>query len=234
MSSPVEFFDVLYLGIFITLSRAFNPRFYNVGQPPQPLDDEIASAESHFMSLIHYFSAHFITVLDGVVIDPWYIVKRMLAEFAAAVVVFIQAFDQSERGDMDMDVDGLEKEGEEEDMLAPFKVKLAIYDIIGQSYPEVMHYYQHCVGNHHKHFVWTGPPVTILPRSEGIASILGVLISDGEHLDLPTCLIYMPDTTPLTTAPATPTTSAPSFPATATKRRRSIDANDLRAKKCIS
>jgi hypothetical protein len=79
------------LGIFIILSRAFNPQFYYPTGAPQALDDEIASAESHFVSLIHYFSDRYITVLDLVTVDCWYVIKQMLAEFAAAAVVFSQA-----------------------------------------------------------------------------------------------------------------------------------------------
>ena len=30
ISSPVKFFDVVYLGIFITLSHAFNPLFHDL------------------------------------------------------------------------------------------------------------------------------------------------------------------------------------------------------------
>lgn len=225
MSSPLQFFDVIYLGIFIILSRALDSRFYGV-QPPQGLDDEIASADSHFVSLIHYFGEHYITILDGVVIDSSYIVKRMLSEFAAAVVVFTDALDESQGGDVDMDMDDLE--GEAADVIAPSKVKLQIDHIIGQSYPEVILYHRHCVATGHKHFIWTGPPVTILPRSEACSSIVGVLMSNGEQLDLPTWPIYIPRTP--TTAPPIPM-SAPSVPADVTKRRGSTNDDDVQAKK---
>jgi hypothetical protein len=219
LSSPVEFFDVLFLGIFITLSRALNPLFYRhpTSTPPRALDDEIASAESHFISLIHYFSNHHLTVLEGVVIDPWYIVKRMLAELAAAMVVFTQGFDVS-----GMEVDGGEHESDEDDIpLAKLKAK--VDNIIAGSYPEVMDYYLHRVASQHRDFLWTGPPISIVPRLEGCVSLLGVMISEGEQLDLPTCPIFSPQTPP--------TTSVPSLPAVATKRRGSTHENDLELKR---
>ena len=81
ISSPVKFFDVIYLGIFITLSHAFDPRFYGDTTPSQGLVDEIASAQSHFGSLIHVFSNHFIIILEGVNVHSSYVVNCMLSEF---------------------------------------------------------------------------------------------------------------------------------------------------------
>jgi hypothetical protein len=75
ISSPVKFFDIVYLGIFIILSHAFNPLFYDLTATLQPLEDEITSAKSHFLLVIHYFSNHHIAVLDLVTVDCWYIVK---------------------------------------------------------------------------------------------------------------------------------------------------------------
>jgi hypothetical protein len=219
------------LGIFIIISRAFDSRFYDV-QPSQFLDDEIASAESHFISLIHYFATHYITILDGVAIDSWYIIKRMLAEFAAAVAVFIQAMDDSPTEDMEID-DGQENEGEEADVVPPSKVQSKINDIIAESYPELISYYQRCVASGHKHFFWTGPPVTIVPRSDASESIVGLLISEGEKMDHPTYPIFITDMTPPLTAPPPPppATSVAPLPAAPTKRRGSTDGDDLRDKK---
>lgn len=222
LSSPVEFFDIVYLGIFIIVSRAFDSNFHDVIRPPLPLDDEIASAEAQFIALIHYFGEHYISIVDGVMIDPWYIVKRMLAEFSAAVVCFAQALNDSQEDDMD--VDGEEREGGEEVVLPP-KVKVIIDDVIAQSYPELINYYQHCLASRHKVFLWTGPPITILPRSEACESIVGVLISEGEQLDLPTCPIFIP---PPASAPPPP---PPCLSAAPKKRRGSTKDDDLQAKK---
>jgi hypothetical protein len=150
----------------------------------------------------------------------------MLVEFAAAVAVFSQALNDSRAEDMDVDVHS--NKGEEEDVIRPSKVKETIDDIIAQSYPELIHYYQHCVASHHKHFVWTGPPIIILPRSEACASILGTLLSEGEKLDHPTCPIFI---TSMALPPPPLPPAAPSFPVTATKRRGSIDDLCTQAKK---
>src|ERR1700678_2915321 len=89
MSSVVEFFDIILLGIFIILSPAFDRRFY---QNPSPaLVKEAENAVSHFHSILHIFSQRFIILLDGEPVSHSYIVHQMLAEFAAAAVVFSQA-----------------------------------------------------------------------------------------------------------------------------------------------
>ena len=152
MSSPVEFFDVVYLGIFVILSRALNPQFYHPAETPQALDNEVASAELHFVSLILYFRTQYFTVLDRVLINPWYIIKRMLAEFAAATVTFSLAIEKCRGEGMDIDVDGLEGEEGEEGEIPISKVKAKIDGTIAESYPEVFHYYLTCVEAHHPHF----------------------------------------------------------------------------------
>jgi hypothetical protein len=158
------------------------------------LDDEITSAEAHFHSLLYYFRNHYIAVLDGDMIDSLYIVKRMLAEFAAATVTFSLAIEKCRGEGMDIDVDGLEGEEGEEGEIPISKVKAKIDGTIAESYPEVFHYYLTCVEAHHPHFTWTGPPLVILPRSEGGDLYVGVT-SDGEQLDHPTHPIFMADPT---------------------------------------
>lgn len=220
--------DIVYLGIFITLSSALDPRFHQPNEQPEASYAEIICAEGRFTSLIHFFSNNYLTILDGVIIDPWYIVKRMLAEFAAAVAVFATVLEDHRRGDMDsMDVDGLTNQGEEGDEIAPSRVRAMVDDIIAQSYPEVVQYFRHCVGRHHKEFLWSGPPVMILPRSEASESIVGLLISEGEKLDHPRCPIFMSGTPP----PLPPSTSAPFIPSAQKKCRGSTNEDDLQTKK---
>ena len=155
----------------------------------------------------------------------------MLAEFATAAVVFSEAIAEFWGGDMDMDVDGLKNEVTEADVIPLSKVKVKLDHIISQSYPEVMDYYLCCVVTSHKHFVWTGPPLTILPRSEGCNSILQLLSSEGEKLDhLMQPIFTKPDPT-LPPSPPPPAASNPSLPATMTKHQRSTHHNELEAKK---
>jgi hypothetical protein len=224
MSSPVEFFDVVYLGIFVILSRALNPQFYHPAETPQALDNEVASAELHFVSLILYFRTQYFTVLDRVLINPWYIIKRMLAEFAAAMVVFSQEIDEFQRGDMDMDVDG-----EEADEIPPSKVKVKVDDIMAQSYPEAMAYYLNCVATRHKQFTWTGPPVEIFPRSAD--DTFASLVLMPEKLDYPMRPIFTPDSSLPPSPLPVPAASNPSLLAAPTKRRGSANNDDLEAKK---
>jgi len=130
---------------------------------------------------------------------------------------------------MGMEIDGLENEGEEADVIPLSKVKAKLHHIISQSYPEVMDYYLRCVATGHKHFVWTGSALTILPRSEGCDSILQLLTSEGEKIDHPMQPIFAPDA-PLPPPPS-PAMSNPSLPAAPTKRRGSTNGDSLDAKK---
>ena len=87
----MDFFDVLYLGIFIVLSPAFNAQFYN-GLTPSPTHlKEAMYAVHHFYSLLHVFSQQYAIALEGEVVSHLYVVDRMMGEFAAASVVRVVA-----------------------------------------------------------------------------------------------------------------------------------------------
>lgn len=87
MSLAEEFFDVLYLGVFVIVSSAFDPLIYSIPKPPATIKDEIAHAIQHFQMLLHVFSLRYFIVFDGQVVSHLYVVDRMLAEFAAASVL---------------------------------------------------------------------------------------------------------------------------------------------------
>jgi hypothetical protein len=175
MSSEVEFFDILYLGVFVTLSSAFDRRFYN-GKTPSSLMAEIGYAVQHFRSLLHRFSLRFILLLDGEPVSHKYLVDRMVAEFAAASVVFSKATDVSEDGGRCCDE---EKGGVTTEMM-----QVHVEGILRRSHKKAFAYYSRCLDRRHKHFLWTGPKVHILPRSDDIASLIPFTCK-GEKLDLP-------------------------------------------------
>lgn len=172
MSSPTGFFDILYLGVFIIFSAAFDNRFYSTTKPPPTLVDELTYAERQFHSLLHIFSQRFILVLEGEPVAHSYVVDRMLGEFAAAVVVLTKAL----CGPMD-------------DRLS--LVVERIEGIIQGSYPMVLSYYLQCLDHGHMHFVWTGPDLQIVPRTESLDAVMP-LLTVGELLDLPSHQIYHP------------------------------------------
>ena len=101
MSTEEGFLDVLYLGIFVILSSAFDSRFYASSKPPPVILDEIKCATSHFRALFHFFSSRFIILLEDELFAPSYVFDRMLGEFAAAAVVFSKGV-QKARGDLDV------------------------------------------------------------------------------------------------------------------------------------
>ena len=183
MSSEVEFFDILYLGVFIILSAAYDDRCYNGLKIPTHLFKEASFAESHFHSLLHIFSQRFIVVLEGEAVSVSYVVDRMLGEFAAASVVLAKGISESvgHRGG-DEDEDGMRRCG----------LAAHIESILLPSHPEAFPYYLRCLESGHKDFLWTGPDVQILPRSEAIAPLIP-LITRGELLDLPSHPIYIED-----------------------------------------
>jgi hypothetical protein len=181
MSSEEGFLDIIYLGIFVILSPAFDPRFYLETKPPPALMEEIANAIRHFHSLLQVFSLRFFVILDGEAVSHSYVVDRMLAEFAAAAVVFSR--------------DALDDGDEVDDWISFSMFKEYIEGILRASHSNICHYYTRCVDRHHKHFVWTGPHLQILPRSEEFISIIS-LTTRGELLDLPGNEIYIKDVEP--------------------------------------
>lgn len=100
----MEFFDFLYLGIFLLLSPAFDNRFYVTTNQPVDVAREVAHAVQHFYHLFHVFSSRFVIVMEGEVVTLSYVVDRMLAEFAAAAVNFSRAIEET-----------YHEEGEDED-----------------------------------------------------------------------------------------------------------------------
>jgi len=181
MSSEVEFFDILYLGIFAILSPAFDRRYHRGQMPPPTLVAERSYALGHFHSLLNIFSLRFIILLGGEPVAISYVVDRMLAEFAAAAMVF--AYAVGERHE-DLRI----SEGEVP-MTAPMFAK-QIEEILHDSYPKVLTYYSRCFKRGHSHFLWTGPDPQILPRSEDLETIIS-LSTNGEMLDNPAEPIYL-------------------------------------------
>jgi hypothetical protein len=180
MSSEEGFLDIIYLGIFVILSTAFDARFYLTTKPPTTLIDEVAYAIRHFHSLLHVFSLRFLVLLDGETVAHSYVVDRMLAEFAAAAVVFSKDIQKVNNDD----------EGGDETTFSTFTKH--IEGILQESFSKVVPYYSLCVDRCHKDFVWTGPWIQILPRSQEVMSVLS-LTTRGELLDLPAHAIYVVD-----------------------------------------
>jgi hypothetical protein len=178
----VEFFDFLYLGIFILLSPAFDRRFYDTKNPPANLVAEVAHAIQHFYNLFHIFSSRFVIDLEGEVVILSYVVDRMLAEFAAAAVNFSRAIQES------YDDEGNSEE-EDEDGVPTSLFKASIQQILKESHSQIFPYYSSCLVSCHKHFIWTGPKLRIHSLSEDISSILP-LITPGETSDLLSHPIY--------------------------------------------
>lgn len=183
MSSEGGLFDIIYLGVFVILSPAFDSRFYASTKPPKGLVEEVAHAIRHFHFLLHTFSQQFIILLEGEPVCHSYVVDRMLGEFAATSVVFSKAIHESQ------------DQGDSNVGFTSSTFTSHIEGILHESYPNILPYYSRCLDCCHKHFLWTGPKVQILPRSEDFISIIP-LMTKGELLDLPAHRIYTIDLDP--------------------------------------
>jgi hypothetical protein len=216
MSSQEGLFDVVYLGVFIILSPAFDGRFYQSLKPPPPaLVEEVAFAIRHFHSILLTFSRRFIIILEGELVSHTYVVHRMLGEFAAAAVFFSKSIEESHDEDED---DGNEND---DSGMTPFRFERKIEKILHCSYPQVFPYYSSCLKRCHKYFIWTGPDFIIVPRNEGFNSLIS-LTTMGALLDLPFHEIY--------SIPPEPTSPTP-LPVKRHIRGDSFDLEDDQVKK---
>jgi hypothetical protein len=178
MSSEVEFFDILYLGIFAILSPAFDGRLYGDQPPPPTLLSEIAHAVDHFNAILLRFKWRFVILLRGLPVDVSYVADRLLAEFAAAAMVFAYSVGE---GDGGIGEDVLE--------ITPVEFAAKIDGILRNACPKAYSYYSRCFLGGHSHFIWTGPEPQILPRTDELETILS-LSTKGEMLDYPAEPIY--------------------------------------------
>lgn len=208
-------------------SPAFDRRFYRSVKTPAGLAQEVSYALAHFHKLLQFFSSRYIVVLHGEPVVHSYVVDRMLAEFAAAVVVFSKDIAEA-RGE-----DGSDKDG---DGFSPSKLADNMVIILKGSHPDALPYYFRCLDLHHKDFLWTGPPMQIVPRTLEFISIVG-LATGGEMLEYPGEKIYNIDSVvaPSSTSAALPSTPAatPSTPKQQGGKRRgdSLDSADENPKK---
>lgn len=192
MSSEMEFLDVLQLGVFLILAPSFDRRFYQKKTLPT-LIQEIDFAVQCFHSILQIFALRFIIVLDGVPVAVSYVVHRMLAEFAAAAMVLAKgAYDSrldGEDGKEDEEENDME---EDEDKWTFAMFSGSIERIIQESYSRTFPYYKRCLESSHNHFIWTGPNLQIVGRSDAFSLVIP-LATAGELLDHPEQCIYLED-----------------------------------------
>lgn len=202
---------MLYLGIFIILSPAFDDRFYpNDKKLPTSLSEEMEHAALHFNSLLHVFSSLFVLLLEGEPVAVHYVVDRMLGEFAAAAVGLGKGVLTSEVG---------------EDGITFPRFLGQVEDAVKRSHPNAFPYYSRCLDRGHKHFIWTGPKVQIVPRSDDIISVLQIATWE-EKADHPSHQIYEDVGVSPPTLPA-----SMSQPGKRRKRGGSMDLRDGQSKR---
>lgn len=188
LSSEEQFLDVIYLGIFVILSPAFDRRFYS--KPPLSLVDEVTYAIRSFYSLMHVFSLRFVIFLAGTPVAASYVVDRILAEFAAAAVVLTKS------------VDGRLGEGNETGGMAiTFPLFLQkIKGILEEYSPDLLPFFSGRADAKQNNFLWTGPSLQIVPRTKDVLAIIEAT-GTGELLDWPGCGIYQEEVDDSSPAP---------------------------------
>jgi hypothetical protein len=196
LSSEEGFFDVIFLGIFVILSPAFDGRFYDSKVPSQ-LVAEAAFAVNCFHDILLIFSERFHIFVGGEPVVHLYVFNRMLGEFAAAAVVFAKACREKAPADYD--------EGHGEFGVTYKMFRARVEAILLASYSNIFPYYSRCVDRAHKHFLWTGAKVGIYLSSESCDAL--VVNRVGEHRDLPSHEIYTSPQDP--TPPTLPTLNPP-------------------------
>ena len=118
-------------------------------------------------------------LLEGEPVAHSYVVNRMLVEFAATTVVFARANeklqyevdcdDDSENGkdgdDIGGDGNGGNKDGNntDNDGITNGEIEMQVVALLQGSHKKLFPYYRHSVDQHHKHFLWTGPELQIVP-----------------------------------------------------------------------
>ena len=88
-----------------------------------------------------------------------YMVDRMVTEFTAAAVNFLRAIDETNVED---DSDSKDK-GENGITMSLFVEMIEV--ILKELHLQIFCYYSNLLVDLHKHFVWTGPELQIIPQS---------------------------------------------------------------------
>jgi len=205
LSSEAGFLDIVHLGIFAILSPAFDRRFYL--KPPVALVNEVAYAIRSFRSLMHVFSLRFLIFFAGTAVAATYVVDRILVDFAAAAVVFARGVEAPNFG----------QGNDRGSVRITFPHFLqTIKGILEEYNPDLLPFFSRRVDADHKNFLWTGPELEIVPRTEDVIAIIHHT-GEGELLDFPACPIYPVELAESSSAPAT----------SVGKRDRPVDGMDV-------
>lgn len=134
------------------------------------------------------FSLRYVVFLGGTAVAAQYLVDRILAEFAAAALVFASK------------VELPLGQGNDGDLGIPFlRFHRRVHNIVQQYSPDLSEFLSRRTTSQHKDFLWSGPEIRVLLRTEDLASFMKVF-GDGELLDLPGCPIYLEAIKPAATA----------------------------------
>lgn len=82
--------DMISLGCLIELSRPLDERLYTGESIPQDEQDEINAVQTRYRRFITWYQERFFIVIDGELINPSYLFRRRLVDFASTVVSYVR------------------------------------------------------------------------------------------------------------------------------------------------
>jgi hypothetical protein len=82
--------DLISVGCLVELSQALDERTYTKGTIPEDDQDEIDAATTWYCLFIQWYAARFVIVTNNEWINPHYIFKRCLVDFAATMVCYAE------------------------------------------------------------------------------------------------------------------------------------------------
>jgi hypothetical protein len=164
--------DFISIGNILECTVVLEPRSY-LRRDISPLErEEMASARRWYRTIQMNFAAKYVISVDGKSILPFMVFQRSLVEFAAAIQVY--------KEDRENDPKFATVKSFEGCTAASVGTKLVM--MFQTNYPELLPRFQQLVRERFSFLYWTGPSLTIRPRTA----------DDGEPtlLDFEDCPLY--------------------------------------------
>jgi len=81
---------MISLGCLIEFSRPLDERLYTKESIPRDEQDEIDAAQTRYRRFITWYQQRFFIIIDGEWINPSYIFRRRLVDFASTLVLYVR------------------------------------------------------------------------------------------------------------------------------------------------
>jgi hypothetical protein len=147
--------DFISVGNILELSIVLDPRFY-LCRDPSPLErEEMASARQWYRTIQMDFATKHVISVDGKSISPFMIFQRSLVEFTAAIQVYKEDRENDPKFAKQRTFEGC----------TAASVGTKMYQFFKSNYPELVPRLQQLIQARFPFLYWTGPSLTIRPRT---------------------------------------------------------------------